>query len=83
MIVIGVDPGLARLGYGVIEVSKRDIQPVCYGIIETSGKDHRASERLLKIYTEIGTLFDKYYPGSYIPGKIILHKKHLLCHERE
>ena len=60
MIVIGIDPGLARLGYGVIEVSRGEIQPVCYGIIETSGKDHRASERLLKIYSEIGTLFDKY-----------------------
>ena len=35
MIVIGVNTGLARLGYGVIEVSRGEIQPVCYGIIET------------------------------------------------
>ena len=26
MIVIGVDPGLARLGYGVIEVSRGEIR---------------------------------------------------------
>jgi crossover junction endodeoxyribonuclease RuvC len=63
MIVIGVDPGLARLGYGVIEVSQTDIRPVCYGCIETSGKDSRASERLLKIYTDLGALFDKYSPA--------------------
>jgi crossover junction endodeoxyribonuclease RuvC len=74
MIVIGVDPGLARLGYGVIEVSGGDIQPVCYGIIETSGKDHRASERLLKIYTEIGTLFDKYSPNHISLEKLFFTK---------
>lgn len=63
MIVIGVDPGLARLGYGVLEVNQGNIRPVCYGCIETSGKDHRASERLLKIYTDLGALFDKYPPA--------------------
>jgi crossover junction endodeoxyribonuclease RuvC len=73
MIVIGVDPGLARLGYGVIEVSGGDIQPVYYGIIETSGKD-RASERLLKIYTEIGTLFDKYTPNHISLEKLFFSK---------
>ena len=74
MIVIGVDPGLARLGYGVIEVSRGEIQPICYGIIETSGKDHRASERLLKIYTEIGTIFDKYTPNHISLEKLFFTK---------
>ena len=60
MIVIGIDPGLARMGYGVLEVAKGEIRAVCYGCIETSGKDLRASERLLKIYTEVGILFEKY-----------------------
>ena len=74
MIVIGVDPGLARLGYGVIEVSRGDIQPICYGVIETSGQDHRASERLLKIYTEIGTLFDNYTPNHISLEKLFFTK---------
>jgi crossover junction endodeoxyribonuclease RuvC len=74
MIVIGIDPGLARLGYGVIEVCGKGIQPVCYGIIETSGKDHRGSERILKIYTEIGTLFDKYAPNHISLEKLFFTK---------
>jgi crossover junction endodeoxyribonuclease RuvC len=64
MIVIGIDPGLARMGYGVLEVTKGEIRAVCYGCIETSGKDLRASERLLKIYTEVGILFEKYQPAQ-------------------
>ncbi|MFA5348526.1 MAG: crossover junction endodeoxyribonuclease RuvC [Methanoregula sp.] len=62
MIVIGIDPGLARMGYGVLEVTKGEIRAVCYGCIETSGRDLRASERLLKIYTEVGILFENYNP---------------------
>jgi len=62
MIVIGIDPGLARMGYGVLEVTNGEIRAVCYGCTETSGKD-RASERLLKIYTEVGILFEKYQPA--------------------
>jgi crossover junction endodeoxyribonuclease RuvC len=63
MIIIGIDPGLARLGYGVIEVNRDKITAVCYGCIETSGKDLRTSERLFKIYTEVGMLFEKYQPA--------------------
>ncbi len=44
MIVIGIDPGLARMGYGVLEVTRGEIRAVCYGCLETSGKDLRASE---------------------------------------
>ena len=62
MIVIGIDPGLARMGYGVLEVTKGEICAVCYGCIETSGKDLRTSARLLKIHTEVGILFEKYQP---------------------
>ena len=63
MIVIGIDPGLARLGYGVIDVTRGEIHAVCYGCVESSGKDLRHSERLLKIYEEIVTLIEKYQPA--------------------
>ena len=62
MIVLGIDPGLARLGYGIIEVTEGEIRPVCYGCIETSATDLRASARLLKIYTSIEELIEKYQP---------------------
>ncbi len=73
MIVIGIDPGLARLGYGVIEVSDRKAKPVCYGCIET-GKELRHAERLLRIYTEISSLFDRYSPSHLAIEKLFFTK---------
>jgi crossover junction endodeoxyribonuclease RuvC len=73
MIVIGIDPGLARVGYGVIEVKNRQPEPVCYGCIE-SGKDQRTSERLLYIYNEISALFEKYPPAHIAVEKLFFSK---------
>jgi crossover junction endodeoxyribonuclease RuvC len=74
MIVIGIDPGLARLGYGVIEVAEGDIRMVCYGCIETSGKNLRASERLLKIYTAVEELLEQYQPSHVSLEKLFFAK---------
>ncbi len=76
MIVIGIDPGLARLGYGVIEVTMGEPRMICYGCIETSGKDLRASERLLKIYTAVESLLEKYRP-SYVSLEKLFFAKNI------
>jgi crossover junction endodeoxyribonuclease RuvC len=73
MIVIGIDPGVARLGYGVIQVDKGVITPLCYGCIQTrAGK--RQSERLLAIYTEITALFKRYPPDFLAIEKLFFTK---------
>ncbi len=73
MRVIGIDPGLARMGYGVIEVRGRDHVPVCYGCIE-SGKDVPAPARLLHIYDELSGLFEKYQPEHIAVEKLFFSK---------
>lgn len=73
MIVIGIDPGIARVGYGVIDVVNRNHHPICYGCIE-SGKDQRTPERLLHIYTETAALFDKYPPAHVAMEKLFFSK---------
>lgn len=73
MIVIGIDPGLARVGYGVIAVRNRNPEPVGYGCIE-SGKDQPASVRLLHIYTEVAALFEKYPPAHVAVEKLFFAK---------
>ncbi|MDO9323346.1 MAG: crossover junction endodeoxyribonuclease RuvC [Methanoregula sp.] len=73
MIVIGIDPGLARVGYGVIAVTNRKPEPVCYGCIET-GKDQRTSERLVQIYNELTALFEKYLPEQIAVEKLFFSK---------
>jgi crossover junction endodeoxyribonuclease RuvC len=69
MIVIGIDPGLARVGYGVIAVRDRKSEPVCYGCIETSG-DQSTSGRLVRIYTEVAALLEKYPPAHIAVEKL-------------
>lgn len=73
MIVIGIDPGLARVGYGVIEVKNRNPEPVCYGCIESS-KDQPAAQRMLHIYTELTALIEKYEPAQIAVEKLFFSK---------
>ena len=73
MIVIGIDPGVARLGYGVIQLDKGVVTPLCYGCIQTrAGK--RQAERLLVIYKEITALFAKYPPDFLAIEKLFFTK---------
>ncbi|MCK9579753.1 MAG: crossover junction endodeoxyribonuclease RuvC [Methanoregula sp.] len=73
MIVIGIDPGIARMGYGVIEVRNRNAEPVCYGCIE-SGKDQPTGTRLLHIYNELAALLTKYPPAHIAVEKLFFSK---------
>jgi crossover junction endodeoxyribonuclease RuvC len=73
VIVIGIDPGLARVGYGVIEVVDRKPVPLCYGCIET-GKERTSSGRLLQIYTEAAALLERYPPDHIAVEKLFFSK---------
>jgi crossover junction endodeoxyribonuclease RuvC len=73
MIVIGIDPGLARVGYGVIRINNRAPEPVCYGCIET-GKDQNTPERLLQIYTELQSIVARYPPSHIAVEKLFFSK---------
>ena len=59
-IILGVDPGFGRVGFGVIELAGgTDWRAVDYGCIETSPRDYFV-ERLAQIYTEVLALIKKY-----------------------
>jgi crossover junction endodeoxyribonuclease RuvC len=73
MIVIGIDPGLARMGYGVIAVNSRKPEAVCYGCIE-SGKEQLTPERLLHIYTELSSLMERFPPAHVAVEKLFFTK---------
>lgn len=63
MIIIGVDPGYAIVGIGVIEYSGNKFRPLEYGAITTPAKMPTV-ERLKKIYDEMTLLIDKYSPDA-------------------
>lgn len=52
MRILGIDPGIGRAGWGLIEFQNGNIQPQKYGCIETL-QAFLLEERLLQLYTQI------------------------------
>lgn len=64
MIILGIDPGTATTGYGIIEQSEKrseDFTIVSFGVISTAKKLSDA-ERLSILYTDLTDLIRKYQP---------------------
>ena len=61
MVILGIDPGLAIVGFGVIEKGKFNTEVLDYGVI-TTPKEDTLPIRLEKIYKGMCALIDKYNP---------------------
>ena len=61
MIILGIDPGLAIVGYGVIEAQKGAFRPIDCGVINTP-KEDTVPIRLNKIYDGMLSLIEKFKP---------------------
>jgi crossover junction endodeoxyribonuclease RuvC len=61
MILLGIDPGTATTGYGVIEEEKGKVKVIDYGCILTKANTDLA-DRLEKIEKELTELIKKYQP---------------------
>ena len=62
MIIVGFDPGIATLGYGVIKTDKRNKpEMIDYGIISTP-KDENLAVRLCMLEQGIKQIIEKYKP---------------------
>lgn len=57
--VLGIDPGLATTGFGIVQENSNHLNVVHYGVISTP-PHYAISERLNKLYTELMSLMDKY-----------------------
>lgn len=63
MIILGVDPGYALVGFGVIEKTGNSFKVLDYGVIETTKKD-TIPVRLKIIYDGMKYLLNKYKPEA-------------------
>jgi crossover junction endodeoxyribonuclease RuvC len=59
--VLGLDPGVAALGYGVIEDRSEGLKVIDYGILTTSAKSP-TPERLQTLYRGLIELMERYQP---------------------
>lgn len=63
MLVMGIDPGLSRCGYGVVRQKGRATEAVAAGIIRTD-KDDPIPRRLFELQNELAELMDAYRPDA-------------------
>ena len=63
MIILGIDPGLAIVGWGVLECVRGNVRPIAYGAIRTTA--HTDIEaRLLQIQNDMEEIIRKYTPDE-------------------
>lgn len=73
MIILGIDPGLANTGYGLIRYEKKEITLIDYGCIVTNKKD-TFTLRLKKIYYKIKEIIEKYNPQEVSIEEVFFNK---------
>lgn len=60
---MGIDPGIATVGFGVIEAEANKIKPIRYGVISTPA-GLRLALRLQQIYRDMCQLIDTFHPDA-------------------
>lgn len=70
MIILGVDPGTATMGYGVLETIGNRSRALTYGVLETP-KTAPAHERLLALYRGLQALCERYQPDALATEQLL------------
>jgi crossover junction endodeoxyribonuclease RuvC len=75
MRILGVDPGTATTGYGIVDQLGFTPKLVDYGTISTNPR--KAPQlRLVDIYVQINELIDRYTPNVVVMERLFFSKNH-------
>ena len=83
MRILGIDPGLAIVGYSILDIEKDENILITSGSIQTD-KNKADAERLLEIQQDLTTIVDKYKPDVASIEKLFYFKnqktgQHIAC----
>ncbi len=73
MRIIGIDPGLARVGYGIIDEIKGKKKMLDCGIIETKSTQ-KEEERLVEISNDLSLIINKWSPKTAAVEKFFFYR---------
>jgi len=73
LLILGIDPGLAIVGYSLIEKKGNKYRVCDYGVIKTSVGETN-SQRLLNIYQELTDLINTYQPEEMAVEELFFNK---------
>lgn len=73
MKIIGVDPGLIKTGWGVVEKNNNEIKYIASGVIKTS-TTLSMGERLKNIYEKLDIIIKTYNPNEFAIEETFVNK---------
>jgi crossover junction endodeoxyribonuclease RuvC len=71
--VLGLDPGLSRCGYAVVEPRGRSARPIAIGVVTTS-PDHPVHRRLAELQLEVRALLDEFQPSVLAVERVLFQQ---------
>lgn len=72
MRILGIDPGLAIVGWSVLESERGILRPIAFGAIRTPAHT-KVEERLLMIKQDLKSIIDKYHPEEMAVEEIFFN----------
>jgi len=73
MIILGIDPGLATTGFGVVKKTGDKLECLDYGAIITS-PDKKTGQRLNRLFIEVSKLLTKHSPDIMSVERLFFFK---------
>ena len=73
MLILGVDPGTAITGYGLVEQQGQRLVPLSYGVIRTNAGCPLV-DRLKNIYDAMSDLIREYQPAVMVVEELFFNK---------
>ena len=73
MFVLGIDPGLSTLGYGLIEARGHNVRAVAAGVIRTD-RSLGVPERLAELYRDLQALLEQHQPDAAAVEQVFVNR---------
>jgi crossover junction endodeoxyribonuclease RuvC len=73
MLVLGIDPGMAILGYGLVKQDGNSLKVIDYGVVNTPS-DMDTPHRLVAIFDSVCELIDRYAPQAVAVEELFFNK---------
>jgi crossover junction endodeoxyribonuclease RuvC len=74
-LILGIDPGLGKTGYGLIKLDGYEKKIIEGGIVKTKVKEP-LEKRLFAIYKGINEIINEYKPSVIVIEEIYVHKQY-------
>lgn len=73
MRILGIDPGIGRMGWGIVEGQKGKVHSIAFDCLQTSSKEEPL-KRLLAVHTQVENLIKEYKPDVMAIEELFFNK---------